>query len=344
MDRLLPPFFLITPILITILACSGEKAIDEPANTGPGFFTSIYSENVLDATLTFDLDSVNYYKEAVTDHEVDGTLTLLADSLIEIPVEIRSRGVTRKNLCPFPPLRVQLKKDAVGQNGWGPYRNYKLVTHCSDSLRDEELLFREYLVYRMYEQLTDLCFNAQLLRMTYYVNGDTLKRFAVLIENEEEMNQRLGLQELDPETTKITRIHLEHYKSFVLFQYMIGNTDWNLGTGHNTKYVLEPGSETPIVIPYDFDYCGLVNASYASPYSTLPTKNVRERYFMYRGKKEDDFSAAIDEFLTLKDTWYELIQTFPYLSDDARDDILSWLDSFFVTIERPGWKDEVFTQ
>lgn len=328
---------------LAFIGCSGTPEIEEEqVNTNPGFFTTIYSSQPIEATLVFDLDSVLYYKDANSEEEIDGEFILNLPKPLAIPVEVRSRGITRKDLCEFPPLRVQIKKAAIAEHNWGDYRSYKLVTHCSDSLRDQELLFREYLVYKLYEKLTNISLRTQLLQVHYKMMGDSIDRFAFLIENESEMNDRLGLKELDVEESGIKSIHFDHYKRFVLFQYMVGNTDWNLGTGHNTKYVLSEGSSTPIVIPYDFDYCGLVNASYARPYETLPIDDVRERYFMYRGKKDDDFSATVQEFLDLKDEWFAIVDGFPYMSDESKQDVHRFLQEFFTIIESPDWKDQLF--
>ena len=336
-------FVVILPAATSSLFTTCSKTAEEDQiNTNPGFFTSMYSDQPLKVSLVFDLDSLLYYK--ASEREVDGTLILKLSPPIVVPVEISTRGITRKNLCDFPPLRIQVKKAAIEENHWGDYRNYKLVTHCSDTLRDQELLFREYIVYKLYERLSRISMRTQLLQMEYVLPNDTLDRFAILIENEAEMDNRLGLKALDLENSGIKSIHVDHYKRFVLFQYMVGNTDWNLGTGHNTKYVLEANSNTPIVIPYDFDYCGLVNASYARPYATIPISNVRERYLMYRGKKEDDFISTVQEFLDLKDDWLAIVDEFPYMSIGSKQDVHRFLEEFFMIIERPDWKEKVFSK
>jgi len=311
-----------------------------PERAQPGFFTTIYSEAPLAASLAFNLDSVTRDKKL--EPEVDGLFTLDRRAPEAIPVEIKCRGERRKSLCGFPPLRIQLKKAVVADREWGPYRNYKLVTHCSDTLRDEELLLREYLVYKLYESMTDFSLRTQLLRMQYLLPEDTIRRFAILIENEEEMAGRLGLREIKPGDQPLKSIHYDHYKRFVLFQYMVGNTDWNVGTGHNTKYMAEKGSTLPIAIPYDFDYSGLVNASYARPYHSLPLTHVRQRYLMYRGQKADDFTATVQEFLDRKARWYSLIDEFEYLSDNCKTDMRSYLDDFFHILEQPDWKEQLF--
>ncbi len=326
----------------TLLLCTNcaWPPADYQKNANPGFFTSFYSDQPLHTSLIFNLDSVIFYKKS--EKEISGSLILRAPQQLTIHVEISTRGITRKDICDFPPMRVQLKKVAASENHWSDYRNYKLITHCSDTLVGRELLLREYLVYKLYERLTPISFRVQLLQMQYVLPTDTLDRYAVLIENEEEMNDRLGLKAIDPKHTQIKSIHMEGYKRFVLFQYMIGNTDWNLSSGHNTKLVLEANSNTPIVIPYDFDFCGLVNAPYARPFETIPIRNVRERYFMYRGKKEDDFSSTLQEFRDLKNDWYAIVDACPYVSQGVKQDVRSYLEEFFAIIEQADWKDKVF--
>jgi len=336
--------WVILPVcLVLICARCGNKQLDAEELEGPGFFSTIYSDGILHTKLAVNMDSVMYHNDQESDREEKGTFKVdLGTSILEVPVEVRTRGVTRKKMCSFPPLRVQVKKDAVKENGWGDFRNYKLVTHCSDTLREQELLFREYLVYKMYGHLTDLGFRAQLLEMDYEFPNDTLHRYAVLLENEEELCSRLGLTALDIDKTKLTTIHFDHYKRFALFQYMLGNTDWNLGTGHNTKYVLTQGSTTPIVIPYDFDYSGFVNAPYAVPYETIPINNVRERYLMYRGKKSDDFEAIRDEFIAVKNEWLKMIDEFSLVSEEGREDLTAYINEFYTILEQPDWKDRIF--
>ena len=333
---------LMVGLLIILAQCAGNQ-LDEKGEQAPGFFDAFASEEPIHGQLIFDLDSVNHFKQNEDDSEVQGKLTLaISGGALEVPVEVRARGVTRKKMCDFPPLRVQLKKAAVRDHGWGDFRNYKLVTHCSDTLGGGELIFREYLVYKMYEMLSEVSLRSQLLEMEYQLPNDTIRRYAVLLENDNEMCARLGLREMDVAQEKLTTVHFDHYKRFVLFQYMVGNTDWNMGTGHNTKYVIPHGAKSPILIPYDFDYCGLVNAPYAKPYETLPIDSVRERLLMYRGSKEDDFESIREEFLALKGDWMEMITTFPLLSDQCKADVESFLSDFFGVLEQPDWKDRIF--
>jgi hypothetical protein len=63
---------------------------------------------------------------------------------------------------------------------------------------------------------------------------------------------------------------------------------------------------------------------------------------MYRGKKEDDFSVTVQEFLALKDAWLGMVDEFPYLSPASKQDMRGYLEAFFGIIERTDWKERVF--
>jgi hypothetical protein len=76
---------------------------------------------------------------------------------------------------------------------------------------------------------------------------------------------------------------------FAVFEYMISNYDWSMRAGpqgddccHNGRLLTNgtPGSVLSVV-PYDFDYSGLVDAPYATPPDGIPIGSVRQR--LYRG-------------------------------------------------------------
>ena len=60
-------------------------------------------------------------------------------------------------------------------------------------------------------------------------------------------------------------------------------------------------------MPYDFDLCGLVDASYAIVNSTLGIKSVRDR--KYRGFKRDEslLEKVRDQILSKKNDFFEFV-------------------------------------
>ena len=129
-----------------------------------------------------------------------------------------------------------------------------------------------------------------------------------------------------------------------LFQYMIGNTDWSIPKLHNMKLMV-PKNDTlakPFAIPYDFDYCGLVDASYAVPAEGLSIETVSQR--LYRGfpRSYDELQAAIAVFKEKKESIMYYINHFELCSTRCRKSMLSYLDEFYETLNNKKKIESVF--
>jgi hypothetical protein len=90
-----------------------------------------------------------------------------------------------------------------------------------------------------------------------------------------------------------------------IFQFMIGNTDFSVAYQHNGKLLYIDKKIYPL--PYDFDLCGLVDASYAIVNNTLGINSVRDR--KYRGFKRDEslLDKVRDQILSKKNEFYQIV-------------------------------------
>ena len=82
--------------------------------------------------------------------------------------------------------------------------------------------------------------------------------------------QRLRFEDVDMDTLM----------PMMIFEYMIGNTDFSIYALHNVRIVQRPDKSLH-PIPYDLDVTGLVNPPYGIPARALMLKAVTDR--MYRG-------------------------------------------------------------
>ncbi|MDX1667031.1 MAG: hypothetical protein R3350_07375, partial [Saprospiraceae bacterium] len=73
---------------------------------------------------------------------------------------VRLRGKFRRMACVFPPLRVDLDKDQLEDAGLKRHDDLKIVTHCLEGKDGRENIFREYLVYQMYQEISEVSFRA----------------------------------------------------------------------------------------------------------------------------------------------------------------------------------------
>lgn len=311
--------------------CQSDRPKNRPGKTGPGFFSAIKVDSILDLTLTFDYDELGRHRD--DEKKIDAALKI--GNQLSFPVRIGSRGVTRKKICDFPPLHIYLT-DSISQRwGWGSYKKYKLVTHCMHADGTEDLLLKEYLAYQLYNLITPTSLRVQLCRVLYKTELDTSRHLAFLIEDDDEMASRINAKLLKENDGDISQINKLHYQNLVMFQYMIGNTDWNLPRRHNMRFVLPENSQHALPVPYDFDYSGLVNAPYAFVHPSLPVKSVRERFWQYRGNASDDFRKTVDLFISKKSDVLKSINDLNLIADSTRQSIITYISSFYEEIESP---------
>ena len=240
---------------------------------------------------------------------------------------MKKRGVTRKKFCDIPPVMMKFGKK---ENAF----IIKLVTPCQSNENAQQLVFKEYLAYQMYGDLTPYSFKTQLVNITYRDKNDeipSIKTKGFLIEEANEAAERMTAKLLHRHE-KIKYLNQDSYRLFTMFQYFIGNTDWNLSKRHNIKLIRKHNSHSPIPVPYDFDYAGLVNAPYAIPHPQLPINDVRKRYFMWRGKSFDGFDEIIELFEYMKPAMLERIENFDFLKRKEKKEMIDYIESFFLEL------------
>lgn len=299
------------------------------------------SDEPLFLTLSMDIKTVIRDIEEKENHPAEISYTDQEGNEIKLPIKIKVRGNFRKdpNNCDFPPLRFNFSDNTVKNTIFGGQDKIKLVTHCRtrNDLYEQNVL-KEYLVYKLYNLFTEESFPVRLVHLTYAdTRGkiDTLKKMAFLIEPNQQMARRNDCEILEVE--KIQQERTNRHKTTVMsvFQYMIGNTDWSVWALHNVVLLKEDPKTLPIVVPYDFDWCGLVNAPYAKPAELLDIETVRTR--LYRGfcRPDEELQLALNEFRQRREEIYQTCRSVPFLTEKEMSKIIKYMDEFFITIENP---------
>jgi hypothetical protein len=125
---------------------------------------------------------------------------------------------------------------------------------------------------------------------------------------------------------------------------MIGNTDWSVPNTHNIKLIFARKDEQalPFAVPYDFDYCGLVDASYAIPNEVIGTEKITER--VYRGfpRTMEELQQSLALFRDKKSAIYSLINGFTLITERNRKIMISYLDDFYKTINNENSVKNIF--
>lgn len=264
---------------------------------------------------------------------------------VRVPVTVERRGVTRRALCEFPPLRIRFDADGARDTLFAGQTNLKMVTHCNPRRRWEQYYIMEMLAYRIYNQLTERSFRVRALSVTYADDQRARSdedRFAFLIEHVRDVAGRNELARVRKARIG-TRSHEPNQISrFMLFQYLIGNTDFSVLTAadderccHNVRTLGVADEGGLYALPYDFDASGLVDAAYAVPHASLPIRTVSRR--LYRGfcVHNESLAPAREQLLGLEEKTLDLIRAEPRLSERTRTQALRYVEDFYTTLKNP---------
>lgn len=255
-------------------------------------------------------------------------------------VEIRPRGRYRRMNADIPPFKIRFKKNGLQTRGLDSLNEIKVALPMSHGAESNELLVKEYLAYRMFEQMTHTGLRARLVKL---VLTDTKRNrpkprafMAIFMEDEEELAARLSGQPVERYGLGAEQLDTRQAALVALFQFMIGNTDWDFEMQRNVRFIQVNGNGKILAIPYDFDFCGLVNAPYASPASGTGLDTVRDRILMAGNLPAESILNARQILLEHKTRFYNLCRQSGYLSKSTTNQMIRYLDDFFSKIDTPA--------
>ncbi len=299
----------------------------------PSLFGNITATEGARLVLETDLDV--YQDNRKTADQFPGMITLADGSIFKVNLSVR--GKFRRMSCKYPPLKVKVPKKALLAAGLDTLNELKLMLPFDDSKASGEWLVKEYLSYRMFEQLSPNSVRARLLQLTLKDSrtGKSNTMMCVAVEDKEETLARL--QGTLVETYGITEEQLDtdQYALMAVFQYMIGNTDWQVDTYRNVRLVKISGNEKLLVLPYDLDFSGMVNPAYARPSLDYNLASITDRYFMAQSLNPEIVRSAVQRFVQARTGFYSLCQS-PILSPKAAREMTGYLDSFYKQITPDG--------
>ena len=265
---------------------------------------------------------------------------VMTDNGLSFKAEVRPRGKYRRKNSVYPPLKLKFKKKELIAAGMDTLNEIKLVLPAVDNALGDELVIREYLAYKMFEKLSPVHVKARLIRLTIkdtHVEKSKKNMFAILVEDAEETAARYNGVEVEEYGISPDSLAANQAALLVMFEYMIGNTDWDISMMRNVRLLRTQAGGKILALPYDFDFSGLVSAPYASPSSDTGLKTVRDRFLMANGIKPDALKRAVMNLRKNRQAIYDICRN-RFVSRETSDDMMLFLDTFFNQI---GENDEV---
>ena len=154
-------------------------------------------------------------------------------------------------------IKLKFKKKELLNAGFDTLNEIKLVLPCYENQLGDELVIREYLASKIYERLSPASVRARLIKLTIHdthVEKSKKTMYAILVEDEEETCARIGGSPVEQYGISPDSLHTNQAALMVVFEYMIGNTDWEISMLRNVRLVKGHESSKIIAMPYDFDF------------------------------------------------------------------------------------------
>ena len=307
-----------------------QNGIAQTANKPATIFEYLAGEEAVKMTLEADMTTLLASRQV---DEYYPALLTLADGK-SFQVKIKPKGKYRRKVAEVPPLKIKFTKKSLQAEGLDTLNEVRLVLPCYDNILGDELIIREYLTYRMFEKLTGASVRARLVKLTLrdtHVEKSRKVMYAILLEDNEETAARLNGTLVEQYGLPVDSTILYQTALVAMFEYMIGNTDWDISMMRNVRLVRSAESGKILVIPYDFDFSGFVSAPYASPASESGLLTVRDRYLMANGINREALRRATQILKSAKPDLYAICRS-KLISRDSSLELMGYLDTFFEQI------------
>jgi len=293
------------------------------------------SEEIIRIELRADFSAIQEDRAEDPDYHEGELVYFMEDGgAVRLTVKIQPRGNFRLNPtnCRFPPLLVNFKKQKVKNTLFDNQNKLKLVTPC----QLEEDVLEEYLIYKMYNLVTDISHRVRLAMILYYDTGRDKKlfeKYSFFIEDEDHVAERNDGFEKDKFITPF-EIKPDNIKKLGVFQYIIGNKDWYITSRHNIV-IIQPNDTTqaPYAMPYDFDFSSIINADYTKP-KGIPDEMLEKRR-IYKGLcySTEEFNEIFDFYRELRPQFESLFLNMDGISKFSRKQAVRYIGDFYDVTE-----------
>ena len=297
------------------------------------------SDEVLPLTIAADFKAVMKDRDPASTQRFPGELrTTRPDGRIDVfHIKLGTRGHFRlmPRNCDFVPLRVEFVKDELKGTVFEGQSWLKLGTHCQDSADYEQYVLKEYLTYKVFNLLTRNSFRVRLVKGTYVdsKSGKTVgNRYGLFLEHDNDVARRMEGRIIEIPRVVFADLDQDTLTQMMVFEYMIGNTDFSIFANHNVRLVQTPDRKI-YPVPYDFDISGLVHPPYAIPARGLMINSVLDR--LYRGpcRTPELINPILANFVAKKDPVVALWDSLPDMKKEIRREVKDYVEDFYSTIK-----------
>jgi len=320
---------------LSVLHANSQDSLKLGPTEKATIFQDIQATDLKSITIQTSLDSIFLNRKNNNTYAGIFIYTNKLGKKVERTIKLEARGKSRRLYCDFPPLKISFSgKELLNDDLRKKHKSMKLVTHCKEGYAANQNVLKEFLAYRMYNELTENSLRAQLFKITYQdTNSDnSIEGYAILLEDIDELAERRNSKEVESFGKSFNDFEAENANTLALFQFMIGNVDWKINTQSNLKFIQSTIDNQLKMIPYDFDSSGLVNPEYARPFNHLGLYSMKQRLFRGQFLNKKDREKTIALFNTKKKQIYSSVKQLKLLNIRNRDTVMAYLDMFYGII------------
>ncbi len=305
------------------------KSYSEPFNTN----------NPFEMDLIFDVKG--FIKAKDTEEYLDAKIAYknFAGDSVHRNVKIRARGNVRKRICYLPPIRIHFDDEDYQVDLFDSFGKVKLVSTCKVAANHEQFLIKEYLSYKIYETITDISFKTYYMKINFIDSQGKKKPFtsySFILEDIDDLAERNNAIEVENMGLFEKQLDKQTMDLFSMYQYLISNVDWHMPSLHNVKLIKSNDHRKPLPmpVPYDLDYCGIVNTNYAIPQPRVPIESLTDRYWIGNCLTDEEFSALCVPFLENKDEIINIFEACESLDKIHKRSAVRFINQFYSIIEK----------
>ena len=330
------------------LQAQGDPRLDSLRRVAEGV-PLFASHEVLDLRITAPLATIFDDRDQDSEYH-PGTLSYVDDGGNSVVLDIRAktRGHFRlqPRICGFPNLHIDFSRQQVEHTVFAGQNRVAIVAHCRDERAEyEQFALQEYLIYRTLNLLTENSVRVRLVHATYVdTDGkrDPLTRYMFVLEPFEMVAARLGGALLEVPAVPPSQHDRFDLPLVEVFQFLIGNTDWSPfersidgNCCHNGKLVMTLDGRV-ILIPYDFDWSGVISAPYARPAPNTGVTRVWQRRYWGICRPVEEFEPVFQRFNDRRQAIYDLWRAQEGLEERRLTPSLAYFDEFYDIINNGG--------
>jgi hypothetical protein len=311
-------------ISILLLLTNGVSAQEK------SIFAYVYNQPEVSISLSSKVKDIKRGFEK-NESKVDGMIEIKTpEGAISLETSFVLGGKSRRKICKNPPVKLNFKKPQLEElKFFKECDKTKIVFQCQSGGTMKQSLLMEKTLYDIYGLLSDYGRRAKTVSVQ---DPDQKELLGFLLEDDDDFEIRTKTEILKNRTISPTILIREEYVKMCLFQYMISNADWSAKKGHNTDLYKRLSDNALIIVPYDFDYSGIINNNYALAPENLPINAVTDRYFMDKSVSLEELKNGIAFFQSKEGEIKDLINNSVELSGGTKKKMVKFIDGFYKTV------------